>query len=241
MRLSLVFIFLSILGFSQTETHQFPKIPSSISVPISLPISEIQRLTNQSITGTLYEDQSYENNDNDQLKTKVEKDGEIVMKALTNNRLLFSVPLKIWAEKGIGTLGLYSYQETQFRVVMNFISSVEFLQNWQVKTTTSTAGFVWKEKPVLDFGKIKFPLASVIEKILVKQQKDFTTVIDAQIQQKMNLQPYSRKVWNNFSEPMKISDEYNTWLKITPQTVKMSPLEIYLDKMKTTVSIDLFS
>jgi hypothetical protein len=40
---------------------------------------------------------------------------------------------------------------------------------------------------------------------------------------------------------MKISDEYNTWLKITPQTVKMSPLEIYLDKMKTTVSIDLFS
>ena len=40
---------------------------------------------------------------------------------------------------------------------------------------------------------------------------------------------------------MKISDEYNTWLKITPQTVKMSPLEIYLDKMKTTVSIDLYS
>ena len=109
MRASLLFIFLSIFGFSQTETHQFPKIPSSISVPISLPISEIQRLTNQSITGTLYEDQSYENNDNDQLKTKVEKDGEIVMKALTNNRLLFSVPLKIWAEKGIGTLGLYSY------------------------------------------------------------------------------------------------------------------------------------
>lgn len=241
MRLSLLFIFLSIFGFSQTGTYQFPKIPSSISVPISLPISEIQRLTNQSITGTLYEDQSYENNNNDQLKTKVEKDGEIMMKALTNNRLLFSVPLKIWAEKGIGTLGLYSYQETQFRVVMNFISSVEFLQNWQVKTTTSTAGFVWKEKPVLDFGKIKFPLANVIEKILVKQQKDFTTVIDAQIQQKMNLQPYILKVWNNFSEPMKISDEYNTWLKITPQTVKMSPLEIYLDKMKTTVSIDLFS
>ncbi len=83
MRLSLLFIFLSIFGFSQTETHQFPKVPSSISVPISLPISEVQRLTNQSITGTLYEDQSYENNDNDQLKTKVEKDGEIVMKALT--------------------------------------------------------------------------------------------------------------------------------------------------------------
>ena len=139
MRFFIVFLFSFVFGFSQTETYQFPKVPSSISVPISLPISEIQRLTNQSITGTLYEDQSYENNNNDQLKTKVEKDGEIMMKALTNNRLLFSVPLKIWAEKGIGTLGLYSYQETQFRVVMNFISSVEFLQNWQVKTKIGRA------------------------------------------------------------------------------------------------------
>ena len=86
-----------------------------------------------------------------------------LMKALTNNRLLFSVPLKIWAEKGIGTLGLYSYQETQFKVVMNFISSVEFLQNWQVKTTTSTAGFV-ERKTSLRFWENKISLASVIEK-----------------------------------------------------------------------------
>lgn len=171
MRISFLLIFLSIFVFSQTESYQFPKVSSSISVPISLPISEIQRVTNQSITGVLYEDQSYENNDNDQLKTKVEKDGDIMMKALTNNRLLFSVPLKIWAEKGIGTLGFYTYQQTNFRVVMNFISSIEFLQNWQVKTTTSTAGFVWKEKPVLDYGKVKFPLTSIIEKILVNNRK----------------------------------------------------------------------
>ena len=99
MRLSLLFIFLSIFGFSQTETYQFPKIPSSISVPISLPISEIQRLTNQSITGTLYEDQSYENNDNDQLKTKVEKDGEITMKALPTTDYYFLFRLKFGQKK----------------------------------------------------------------------------------------------------------------------------------------------
>lgn len=241
MRLSFLLIFFTIFGFSQTETYQFPKIPSSVSIPVNLPISEIQRLVNQQITGVLYEDQDFTNNNNDQLKTKIEKDGNITIKALTNNRLMFSVPLKIWAEKGLGTLGVYTYQETNFKVIMNFISSLDFQQNWSLKTNTTTAGFVWKEKPILDFGKVKIPLSSIIEGILRKQQKEFTNVIDAQIQQKMNMQPYLVVAWNQFAAPIQVSEEYNTWLKITPQTVKMSPLEVYADKIKSTISIDLFS
>ena len=241
MRLSFLLIFFTIFGFSQTETYQFPKIPSSVSIPVNLPISEIQRLVNQQITGVLYEDQDFTNNNNDQLKTKIEKDGNITIKALTNNRLMFSVPLKIWAEKGLGTLGVYTYQETNFKVIMNFISSLDFQQNWSLKTNTTTVGFVWKEKPVLDFGRVKIPLSSIIEGILRKQQKEFTNVIDAQIQQKMNMQPYLVMAWNQFAAPIQVSEEYNTWLKITPQTVKMSPLEVYADKIKSTISIDLFS
>lgn len=240
MRLLIILLCSFVFGFSQTETYQFPKIQSSVSIPVALPISEIQRLVNQQITGVIYEDQSFENN-NDQLKTKIEKDGNIAIKALINNRLMFSVPLKIWAEKGVGTLGVYSYQQTNFRVIMNFISSLEFQPNWSLKTSTITAGFVWKEKPVLDFGKIKIPITSIIEGILTKQQKEFTSVIDTQIQQKMNLQPYLVLAWNNFAAPIQVSEEYNTWLKITPQTIKMSPLEVYADKIKSTISIDLFS
>ena len=241
MRLSFLLIFFSIFGFSQTETYQFPKISSSVSIPVNLPISEIQRLVNQQITGVLYEDQDFENNNSDQLKTKVEKDGNIAIKALTNNRLMFSVPLKIWAEKGLGTLGIYTYQETNFKMVMNFISNLDFQQNWSLKTNTTTAGFVWKEKPVLDFGKVKIPLTSIIEGVLIKQQKEFTSVIDTQIQQKMNMQPYLVMAWNQFAAPIQVSEEYNTWLKIKPQTVKMSPLEVYADKIKSTISVDLFS
>lgn len=241
MRFFIIFLISSVWGFSQTETYQFPKIPSSVSIPVNLPISEIQRLVNQQITGVLYEDVSYDNNNNDQLKTKVEKDGSIVIKALTNNRLMFSVPLKIWAEKGLGTLGVYSYQETNFKVIMNFISTLDLQQNWSLKTNTTTAGFIWKEKPVLDFGKIKIPLNSIIEGVLTKQQKEFTTVMDAQIQQKMNMQPYLLMAWNNFAAPIQVSEEYNTWLKITPQIIKMAPLEVYADKIKSTISVDLFS
>lgn len=241
MKASFLLIFVFIFGFSQTETYQFPKIQSSVTIPVDLPMTEIQRLVNQQITGALYEDQSYEDHNNDQLKTRVEKDGDIVLKSLTNNRLMFSVPLKVWAEKGVGTLGVYSYQQTNFKVVMNFISAIDLQPNWALKSSTTTAGFVWKEKPVLDYGKIKIPITSIIEDILVKQQKDFTGIMDAQIQQKMNLQPYLVTAWNNFANPIQVSEEYNTWLKITPQSIKMSPLEFYADKIKSTISVDLLS
>ena len=58
--------------------------------------------------------------------------------------------------KGYGTLGYYAYQSTNFSVVMNFISNISFNNNWTLNTSTTTAGFVWKEKPVLDYGKVKF-------------------------------------------------------------------------------------
>lgn len=243
LRVSLLFLLISIVFFAQVDNPVFtlPKIKSNITLPISLPISEINNLINQNVKGILYEDQSYTDNDNDQFKVRVEKQGDIHIKALTNNRLMISVPLKIWAEKGYGTLGYYVYQDTQFNLIMNFITSISATPDWKLNTQTTTAGFVWTQKPVLDYGKIKIPIAPFIESVLRKQQSDFTSVIDNQIKSKFNLQPYLVTVWNQFAQPINISEEYNTWLKVSPQNTYMAPLQVFADKIKTTVGIDLYS
>lgn len=221
--------------------YTLPKIKSSITLPVSLPIAEINSLVNQSIKGIIYEDKSYTDNNNDQFKIKVEKESNINIKALTNNRLLISVPLKIWAEKGYGTLGYYMYQDTNFNLIMNFITSIAATPDWKLNTKTTTAGFVWTQKPVLDYGKVKIPIASFIESTLKQQQTKFTTLIDDQIKSKFNLQPYLVSAWNQFSKPINVSEEYNTWLKITPQNTFMAPLQVFQDKIKTTIGIDLYS
>ena len=69
-------------------------------------------------------------------------------------------------------LGYYAYQSTNFSVVMNFISNISFNNNWTLNTATTTAGFIWKEKPVLDYGKVKIPISSLIESTLTKQQQN---------------------------------------------------------------------
>lgn len=243
LKITLFSIFISILSFSQSTTPVFtlPKIKSNITLPISLPISEINNLINQSVKGVLYEDQSFTDNNNDQFKVKVEKQGNIAIKALTNNRLMISVPLKIWAEKGYGTLGYYMYKDTNFNLVMNFITSLAATPDWKLSTKTTTAGFVWTQKPILDYGKIKIPIAPFIESVLKEQQAKFTTIIDNQIKSQFNLQPYLVMAWNQFSKPINVSEEYNTWLKISPQNTYMTPLQVFQDKIKTTVGIDLFS
>lgn len=240
---ALFFILTSVLAFAQSENpvYTLPKIKSSITLPVSLPISEINSLVNQSIKGVLYEDQSYTDNDNDQFKIKVEKQSNISIKALTNNRLLISVPLKIWAEKGYGTLGYYMYKDTNFNLIMNFITNISATPDWKLDTKTTTAGFVWTQKPVLDYGKVKIPIASFVESTLKEQQSRFTTIIDGQIRSQFNLQPYLVMAWNQFSKPINVSEEYNTWLKISPQSASMSPLQVFQDKIKTTIGIDLYS
>src|SRR5690606_41320140 len=60
-------------------------------------------------------------------------------------------------------LGVYMYQDTQFNVVMKFITSVSFQKDWTLRTLTKANGFKWATRPVLDYGKVKIPIASMIE------------------------------------------------------------------------------
>ena len=239
-------IYLLVSGSSNSlaqlrSTYTFPKLDSHISIPISIPISEIHSLINNSVHGVLYQDDSYTDNNNDQFKVKVTKDGEIEIKPLKGNRLLISIPLNIWTEQGYGGLGYYVYQDVTFGVVMQFITSLDFKSNWVMETQTKAHGFEWTTKPVLDFGKVKIPIASIVESRLTEQQQKFTGIIDQQIKESLDLKPYLLSVWNYFNTPIEIAPDYQTWLKLTPESIYMTPLTVYSNYIKASVGLDLYS
>ncbi|WP_447951358.1 DUF4403 family protein [Chryseobacterium koreense] len=230
--------------FSQQTTqvnNSFPKIKSSISMPVKIPLAEISNIINNSVPQLVYQDDSYVDNDNDQFKVKVWKTRPIRLVGGTNQNLLIEVPLKIWAEKGIGTLGVYNYQNTTFETVMYFNVQISFNNNWTVTTKTAPNGFKWVTKPVLDYGKIKVPITSLVESNLKKQQQEFCKTIDDMMATQLNFQQYAVLAWNQFSQPFQISEEYNTWLKVTPISVNITPLVFYLDQIQGNIGIDTFS
>ena len=210
-------------------------------MPVKIPLSEIGNLINASVQNLIFEDNSYTDNNNDQFKVKVWKTRAIRLVGGTQQNLLIEVPLKIWAEKGIGTLGIYSYQNTTFETVMYFNTQLTFNNNWTMTTKTSPMGFKWVTKPVLDFGKIKVPITSLVETSLKQQQAEFSKTIDEMTISQLNFQNYAVMAWNQFSQPFNISEDYNTWLKITPVSVNISPLVFYGNQIEANIGIDTFS
>lgn len=226
---------------NQVAAYNFPKIRSSITMPVTIPLSEISNMINASVKELIYQDDSYTDNNNDQFKVKVWKTRPIRLVGGTNQNLLIEVPLKIWAEKGIGTLGVYSYQNTTFETVMSFNTSLNFQNNWTITTATKPNGFRWVTKPVLDFGRIQIPITSLVEKSLIEQQEKFCKTIDQQMATQLNFQQYAVMAWNVFANPFNISEEYNTWLKVTPINVNITPLKFYANQINTNLGIDVYS
>ena len=236
-----VLIFTLKIVAQQTAVYDFPQIKSSLTMPVRIPLSEVGNIVNSSVKELIYEDNSYTDNNNDQFKIKIWKTRPIRLVGGTKQNLLIEVPLKIWAEKGVGTLGVYAYQNTTFETVMYFNSQMSFLNNWTVMTKTSPNGFKWVTKPVLDYGKIKIPITTLVETNLKKQQADFCKTMDEMMSKQLNFQQYAIMAWNQFSQPFHISEEYNTWLKITPVRVNITPLTFYGNAIDANIGIDAYS
>ncbi|MBB6372015.1 DUF4403 family protein [Chryseobacterium shigense] len=225
----------------QSPVYNFPKIRSNITMPVTIPLTEISNMINASVKELVFQDDSYTDNNNDQFKVKVWKTRPIRLVGGTSQNILIEVPLKIWAEKGIGTLGVYSYQNTTFETVMSFNTTISFKNNWTITTNTQPNGFRWVTKPVLDYGKIQIPITSLVEKSLKEQQGKFAKTIDQQMATQLNFQQYAVMAWNVFSQPFNISEEYNTWLKISPIGVNMTPLKFYGNEITTNIGMDIYS
>ncbi|MEG0762101.1 MAG: DUF4403 family protein, partial [Chryseobacterium sp.] len=205
---SIVFALIFGFAFSQTpQMYNFPKVKSSITMPVRIPLAEVSKMINSSVKDLIFEDNSNSDNNNDQFQVKVWKTKPIRLVGDAKKNIFIEVPLKIWAKKGIGTLGVYTYQETTFETVMYFVTSIDFKNNWTVATKTNSNGFKWVVKPVLDFGRIKIPITGLVEKSLKEQQAEFCKTIDVQMVAQLNFQQYAILAWNSFSQPFKISDE----------------------------------
>ena len=210
-------------------------------MPVKIPLSEIGNMINNSVPALIFQDDSFTDNDNDQFKVKVWKTRPIRLVGGTKQNLLIEVPLKIWAETGIGTFGFYNYQNTTFETVMYFNIQLNFNNNWTMVTKTTPMGYKWVTKPVLDYGRIKVPITSLVESSLKKQQADFCKTIDDMMLEQLNFQQYAIMAWNQFAEPFQVSEEYNTWLKITPISVNITPLIFHGNRIDANIGIDTYS
>jgi len=220
-----------------TDTRiDIPKLISVVNIPVEIPIAEIENQINTQVQGLIYEDNSLENNNNDDLLLKVWKRDSIHIEAV-NNEFNITVPLTIWAKKGIKVLGMTSYQETSFALNARFITRIGVHTNWQAVTSTDANGYEWIEKPRLKIGFVEVPITALINRVLDQEQQNIASQIDDQLRKQLNLKPLIEKVWKTMQQPMQVSEQYNAWLRVIPLEIWMTPLVINDVTAKTRIGI----
>lgn len=221
---------------SYNEKKSYDKQISAINVPIEIPVEELEAQINKYMTGVLYEDKSFSNNDGDNLKCKVKKYSPFKLFA-EDDRLMITMPLDI------------SGSYTKLGAVINFkgtvkatyMTTITLLDGWKLKTVTKSYGYTWIKSPEVDLGWVDVPVQWLVDKILSDQDKEINKLIDEAVQDYVDLNELVKPAFAALSSPINVSEEYNSWFKIEPIEAFTTPLKFVNKNLNITLGMKAYT
>jgi len=230
-------------GIAPLERYSttFPKVEESyISIPVEMPIANIQKQLNKNVSGLLYEMKNLSATGQDKFNLKVWKQSDIKLQGKGSD-LWISVPLKVRFDGKIGAsaFGVEVSQSlsSDFAIRINLISSVSLNPKWKVVTKTQIKDYQWLKKPVLKIGVVNIPLEFVADVLLKSQKKYIAEELDKAIQEQVDIKTPISQAWKELQVPRLISEEYDTWFAVTANEVNMTPFSFANQKLSTTVAM----
>ncbi|MEM1324766.1 MAG: DUF4403 family protein [Bacteroidota bacterium] len=203
--------------------------PSSLNLPIRLPVADIERLINREIQAALEANSTFEQDD---LEVQAKQLDDVTI-ALEGQQLRYNVSLDLKIKKDIG----FSVVRADAAIALVFITDFDIAENWELKTVTDLDTYEWKEKPRLQLGPIDVP-AQFVGDIVLRRARDLIgTTIDEQLQANFNLRETMQTAWQQLHTPIPLSDEVATWLSIRPTNVAATPIVTKDDAIEMTIAI----
>ncbi len=210
---------------------------STVHVPVSIALNDVERQINAQVNGLIYEDNSLTDNSNDQFMAKVWKRGTILVTA-EDSLFHFTVPLKIWAKAGVSVLGFTQYKETEFEIDLRFKTKFDLDRDWSVHTQTQADGYGWVRRPTVNVVGVNIPITNIVSRLIDKNLGDITKTIDQQVRRNVDLRTPVLKAWNTLREPYLISEKYRTYLQVVPKRVLITPLRFEGRVIRSTIGIE---
>ena len=205
---------------------------STINLPVSLEIEDLQDAVNKQFKGVLYNDNSFENNNDDNLILKVTKIADFSISA-KGDKITIVAPLEVYVKGRLKKdffsmfdqdFGIDKSKEATFKLDVVVNTKLNLNQDWDI-ITKSEAGFQWREQPYLELGPVKIPIGSIIETVVNTQIADINKKLDNEITKNIKLKPMALQFWNQLQNPIVVSERYQTYLKIVPEFISMSTIK----------------
>ena len=218
---------------------------STVHIPVSLAMGDVERQINAQVSGLIYEDNSLDDrnagpNNKDQFMAKVWKRGTIIVDA-QDSLFHFTVPLRIWVKAGVSVLGFTQYKETEFEIDLRFKTKFDLDRDWSVNTQTQADGYGWVRRPTISVVGFNVPVTGFVSRMIDKNLGNITKTLDQQIRRKVDLRTPVLTVWNTLREPYLLSEKYRTYLQVVPKRVLITPLRFEGRTVRAIIGIEGFT
>lgn len=239
-RLYVIFLILTVLAACKTSQpirpveHYDPNTleneTSILRIPVKIFKTELQSNINRRIQGVIYEDK--EPNEDD-LMLRATKTADIQLD-LQGQNILYKVPLSIWVKKGLAITSAEATGELE----LEFKTRFNIKNDWNLETVTLVEGFRWIKKPVAKIGFISLPVEFIANTILRRSKTMISEAIDKQVVNSFNLRNTMLGVWKQISEPVLVSEAYNSWILLRPRRLALSPFRATDGAIETHIFVE---
>lgn len=216
------------------------KETSTLTIPIEVNLSDLEKKLNAEMGTVLYDDNSLDNNGGDNLILKVNLRNPVKL-SNSANAIRFSIPLHLFVKAGWKVeqfgVSLSKYKDTESDINLNFSTSVSVDPNYQLVTKTKFEDYKWVTEPVLTLGMFQMPVGGFLDLFLPKVLDRVSKEVDETVKKQVNLKPMIQQAWNQMQEPIQVNQEFNTWLKITPNELSLGPVVLTDKSLKTTIGL----
>ena len=208
-RLFLLFLFLFLSLSSVPASAAVP--PSSINVNVESSAADLAAIINRSLPKELYKGQGG-------LGTRVTvlRTGPVAVSA-TDNFVYLTLPVQL-------TFGYALYESKPLRTGLTFRVRVSVTPDWRLKTELYYAGLADNLVDTFSLGPLSLKPRTMVENISQPVQRLLAPVVDAKINDAIQLRARIAPLWQNAFSPLLVSKEFSAWLKLTPEKIVMSPL-----------------
>lgn len=205
---------------------------STIAVPIVIDIKDLEVKINKELVGLIYEDKSFEDNNNDNMKVSAWKRDNFRIQ-LNGNEIEYHIPIKLSIQiKKFVVLPLITAE-----IALDFKTSLILNKDWTLNTKTTSTGYQWISSPTLTIGGYDISITYIADIIMNASKATIGAEVDKAIKENMNMKKLLQPAWHELQQPLKVNDEYNAWLRILPKEVLCTQLSGKNNKLSFSAGI----
>ncbi len=154
-----------------------------------------------------------------------ERNGNIQLNFLAN-ALEYTIPLNIAFKKKT----LFGEVGGDGSITLTLRSNYTIDSDWSLNTTTSLTNYQWVKEPKLSIGGINISLSLLKSTIVSQVKKHLPPTIDQQITEQADLRKIIESLWVEQQKGQLISEDYDFWLKMTPENLKISSFNLLTNR-----------